>query len=90
MSALILTKMNVASYDPWRTAFDRIVALRREHGITRHDVYCSPEDMTSILVVEYVDSADGARAIAADPELLNELEMGGVIGAPHCTVVEAD
>ncbi len=88
LSTILLTKMNVASYDPWRTTFDRAVAHRREHGVTGHDVYCSPEDMTSILVVEYFDSTHEAKVVSADLELLHELQEGGVIGAPHFTIVE--
>ena len=88
LSAVLLTKMNVASYDPWRTEFDRIVANRRAHGVARHDVYCFPEDMTSILVVEYFDSLDAARAAVAEPRLADDMQVGGVIGVPHYTIVE--
>jgi len=88
MSAVLIVKANVASYDPWQTSYDGMAAFRRENGVIRDEVYCSPEDMTSILVLHYFDTVDAARSFIANPDLADALKSSGVIGAPHFTITE--
>lgn len=88
MSAVLMVKMNVASYDPWRTTYDGTAALRRDHGVIRDEVYCSPEDMTSILVLHYFQTIDLAKSFVVNPVLADAMATGGVIGAPHFTITE--
>jgi hypothetical protein len=88
MSAVLIVKANVASYDPWRTSYDDSAAFRRENGVMRDEVYCSPEDMTSILVLHYFDNALAAKAFATNPRLAEAMKASGVIGAPHITITE--
>jgi len=88
MSAVLIVKVNVASYDPWRTFYDRNAAFRRENGVTRDEVYCSPEDMTSILVLHYFDTVRAAQSFTSNSDLADAMESSGVIGAPHFTITE--
>lgn len=88
MSAVLIVKVNVASYDPWRTSYDRTAAFRRENGVTRDEIYCSPQDMTSILVLHYFDTVDAAQSFISNPDLADAMKSGGVIGAPHFTVTK--
>jgi 2,4-dienoyl-CoA reductase-like NADH-dependent reductase (Old Yellow Enzyme family) len=88
MSAVLIVKANVASYDPWRTNYDAGITLRRENGVTADEVFCSPEDMTSILVLHFFESVAAARAFAANPRLAEAMKASGVIGTPHMTITE--
>ena len=90
MAAIMIVKANVESYDHWRSAFDGRHSFRKEHGVTREEVYCSPEDMTVVLVLEFFDTLDQARAFAGSPALASAMKASGVIGAPHIRVVETD
>lgn len=88
MSVVLIVKANVASYDPWRNAYDSAASLRRELGVLRDEVYCSPEDMTSILVLHYFDSKASAEAFATNPRFAEATKESGVIGAPHVIITE--
>ncbi len=88
MPAVLIVKANVASYDPWRTAYDSFHAFRRENGVTGDEVYCSPEDMTSILVLQFFDTVEAAQAFASNPGLAEAMRSSGVIGAPRLTITE--
>jgi quinol monooxygenase YgiN len=88
MSVVLMVKANVASYDPWRTFYDGAASFRRENGVLRGEVYCSPEDMTSILVLHYFDSVASAKAFAANPDLAEAMKSSGVIGAPRISITE--
>ena len=90
MSAIMIVKANVESYDHWRSAFDQRHSFRKEHGVTREEVYCSPEDMTVVLVMEFFDTLEQARSFAGSPDLASAMKASGVIGAPHIRVVEVD
>ena len=86
MSAVLIVRVNVASYDHWRTAYDAGASFRRDGGATDDRVYCSPEDMTSILVLHYFDTVDAANAFSVNPSLLTAMKESGVIGEPHMTI----
>lgn len=86
MSAVLIVKGNVASYDHWRSSYDDAAAFRRENGVVSDEVYCSPEDMTSILVLQFFDSVEAARSFASNPELAEAMKAGGVIGTPRFTI----
>jgi len=88
MSTVLIVKSSVASYDSWRTAYDGAAAFRRENGVKDDEVYCSPEDMTSILVLEFFDTVRAAQSFASNPALAKVMRSNGVIGAPHMTITE--
>ena len=88
MSAILIVKARVTSYDSWRTSYDAKVTFRREHGASDVEIYCAPEDMTSVLVLHFFDSIGAARSFAANPALTEAFHEGGVIGTPHLTIVE--
>ena len=88
MTTVLIIRTHVKSYDAWRTVFDAHVGFRREHGVTSCEVYCSPEDMTSVAVLATFDSVDAATTFVASPELGESMREGGVIGAPNVTITE--
>lgn len=88
MSVVLIVKANVAAYDSWRNHYDAHATFRRENGVLRDEVYCSPEDMTSILELLFFDTVASAQAFVANPELAELMKASGVIGAPHTTITE--
>jgi hypothetical protein len=88
MPVVVLVKANVTSYDHWRTAYDAHAGFRRESGVNRDEVYCSPEDMTFVLVLHYFDTVEAATTFVSDPALAEAMRASGVIGAPHITITQ--
>lgn len=89
MAIVLVTKVNVASYDRWRNAYEEAAPFRRENGVLHDDIYCSPEDMTYVLVLETFDSVEAAQSFASNPKLLEAMQAAGVIGAPHMTITQS-
>jgi quinol monooxygenase YgiN len=89
MSVVLVIKANVASYDRWRIAYEEGVSFRRENGVLHDEIYCSPEDMTVILVMETFDSAEMAESFVSNPKLEEVMRAAGVIGAPHLTITQS-
>jgi len=88
MPVVLIVKANVTSYDHWRTAYDAASSFRRENGVSRDEVYCSPEDMTSVLVLHFFDTVEAAQSFASNPGLAEAMRSSGVIGAPHLTIAQ--
>jgi len=89
MSVVLVVKANVASYDHWRNSYDEAVAFRRENGVLHDEIYCSPEDMTFILVMQTFDSVETAQSFVSNPKLAETMKAAGVIGKPHLTITQS-
>ncbi|MHB1209829.1 MAG: antibiotic biosynthesis monooxygenase [Acidimicrobiales bacterium] len=88
MAAILLIKARVTAYDHWRSAYDENSTFRREHGVIGDEVYCSPEDMTSVLVLHSFDTVDAAQRFTSDPAFAETSHVTGVIGNPILTITE--
>lgn len=88
MSAVLIVRVNVTRYDAWRTAFDANAHWRRGHGVISEEVYCSPEDMTVVVVLLDFDALEGAQLFAADPELAEAMKASGAFGTPRIIIAE--
>lgn len=88
MSALLIIKANIGSYDHWRTAYDKGLTFRRENGVTRDEVYCSPDSTLLVLVLHYFDTVDAANSFVSNPEFTEVMRSSGVIGSPHMVIAE--
>lgn len=86
MAAILLIKARVTAYDHWRTSYDANNTFRREHGVIGDEVYCSPEDMTSILVLHSFDTVDAAQHFTSDPAFAEVMHSDGVIGNAILTI----
>jgi hypothetical protein len=89
MSVVLVIKANVASYDHWRNTYDEAAPFRRENGVLHDEIYCSPEDMTSVLVMQTFESVETAQSFASNPKLAETMKVAGVIGAPHLTITQS-
>ena len=89
MSVVLVIKANVASYDHWRNTYDEAAPLRRDSGVLHDEIYCSPEDMTSVLVMQTFADVETARSFASNPKLAATMKAARVIGAPHMTITQS-
>jgi hypothetical protein len=88
MPVVLLVKANVTSYDHWRTAYDAGASFRRKNGVSRDEVYCSPEDMTSVLVLHFFATVEVAQSFASNPGFAEAMRSSGVIGDAHLTIAQ--
>jgi hypothetical protein len=88
MPVVLIVKANVASFDHWRTTYDSGATFRRENGVSREEVYCSPEDVTSILVLHFLGTAETAQSFASNQSLSEAMRSSVVVGTPRPTVTE--
>ena len=89
MSVVLVVKANVASYDHWRNTYDEAAPFRRENGVLHDEIYCSPEDMTSVLVLETFDSVETAQTFISNPKFAETMKAAGVIGEPRLTITQS-
>ncbi|MHB8335502.1 MAG: antibiotic biosynthesis monooxygenase [Acidimicrobiales bacterium] len=89
MSVVLIAKANVASYDRWRNAYDEAAPFRRENGVLHEEIYCSPEDMTSVLVMQTFESVETAKSFTSNPKFTETMNAAGVIGAPHLMITQS-
>ncbi len=86
MSGVLIVKALVGNYDKWRVAFDENAALRRENGVNSTEIYCSPEDVNTLLVLQFFDSVEKASSFASNPALVETMHAGGVVGPARVSV----
>jgi hypothetical protein len=77
---------DVADYDQWKTVFDGFSPAKG--GATFHRLNRGVENPNNITVVAGFESADTARAFAADPALKDAMQEAGVSGAPRIEIFE--
>ncbi|HVB19190.1 MAG TPA: antibiotic biosynthesis monooxygenase [Acidimicrobiales bacterium] len=90
MAAVVMMRALVGNYDKWRVAFDANASFREESGVTDVEIYCSPEDVNTLLVLEFFSSTPAAQQYASNPELVGSSLAGGVVGTPRVSVLTTD
>lgn len=81
--AIVHVQHRVESYDAWRPLFDEHRRVREQHGATGHRLYKVADDPNNIVIVNEFESAEGAKAFAADPSLREIMGRAGVMGPPQ-------
>jgi len=87
VAAVVMMRALVGNYDKWRVAFDANASFREESGVSDVEIYCSPEDVNTLLVLEFFESTKAAHLYAANPELVGSSRAGGVVGTPRVSVL---
>lgn len=87
MTATLLVRHTVQSYDAWKPAFDGHEANRREHGASGHRVLHDGNNVT--VLIDFPDRAS-AEGFASDPALKEVMTKAGVTSAPEVGLLEAD
>ena len=85
MSATLLVRHSVESYDDWKPVFDAHEASCRRHGATAHRVLHDGNQMT--ILIDFPDRGL-AEGFASDPTLPEVKSKAGVVGAPEIAFLE--
>jgi hypothetical protein len=86
MTATLLVRHTVDSYDDWKHAFDGHEANRRQHGATGHRVLHDGNQVT--VLIDFPDRGL-AEGFASDSALPDVMHKGGVTGAPDIAFLES-
>jgi len=88
--ATLLVRHEVEDYAAWRSAYESVDGLRKEHGCTHAEVLVDPADKQDVYVVHRFPTLEQAQAFAASNELREAMGRAGVKGAPRIEIaVEA-
>lgn len=88
--ATLLVRHEVEDYAAWRSAYDSVDGLRKEHGCTDAEVLVDPADKLDVFVVHRFPTLEQAQAFAGSSNLREAMERAGVKGAPRIEIaVEA-
>jgi len=85
MTATLLVRHTVESYDDWKPAFDGHEENRRLHGASGHRLLRDGNQV--IILMDFPDRAS-ADGFTSDPSLREAMTKAGVIGAPELAVLE--
>ena len=86
MTATLLVRHTVDSYDDWKPIFDGHQVNRRQHGATGHRVLHDGNQVT--ILIDFPDRGL-AEGFASDPALPEVMSKGGVTGAPDIAYLES-
>jgi quinol monooxygenase YgiN len=88
--ATLLVRHEVEDYAAWRSVYESVDGLRKEHGCTDAEVLVNPVDKNDVYAVHRFPSVDQAQAFAGSQELREAMGRAGVKGAPRIEIaVEA-
>ena len=85
-TATLIVRHRVEDYSAWRSAYDSVDGLRREHGCTADEVLVSPSDKEDVFVLHRFPSVEQAEAFAASSELKDAMSRAGVAGPPRIEI----
>ena len=88
MTAALIVRHRVASFDAWKKIFDGMTDTRRAHGWLATIVYRDAVDPNLVTIVNRVKDIEGAKRYGGSPELRAAMEKAGVLGAPEISFVE--
>jgi len=88
--ATLLVRHKVEDYTAWRSVYDSVDGLRKEHGCTDAEVMVDPADGSDVYVLHRFPTLDQAQAYAGSNELREAMGRAGVSGPPRIEIaVEA-
>ena len=88
--ATLLVRHEVEDYAAWRSAYESVDGLRKEHGCTDAEVLLDPADKRDVYVLHRFPTLQQARDFAGSSELREAMGRAGVKGAPRIEIaVEA-
>jgi hypothetical protein len=85
MTATLLVRHTVESYDDWKSVFDGHEANRRLHGASGHRV---PHDGNQVTILIDFPDRGLAEGFASDPSLPEVMSKAGVGGAPEIAFLQ--
>jgi quinol monooxygenase YgiN len=84
--ATLLVRHEVEDYAAWRSAYDGVDGLRKEHGCTDAEVLVDPADKNDVYVLHRFPTVEQAQAFAGSNELRLAMGRAGVKNAPRIEI----
>ncbi len=84
--ATLLVRHEVEDYATWRSAYDSVDGLRKEHGCTLAEVLVDPADTQDVYVLHRFPTLEQAQAFAGSDGLREAMGYAGVKGAPRIEI----
>lgn len=79
--ATLLVRHQVEDFGAWRSVYDSLDGLRKEHGCTAEEVMVDPADKQDVFVIHRFPTLEQARSFAGSNELREGMGQAGVKGA---------
>ena len=93
MTAKLIVQLHVTDYDAFKSVFDEMRPVRKEHGATAHRLHRGVDDPNRVVVVTEFAAADDARAFSRSAKLKEAQQRAGLDAPPDfvvCEEVDAD
>ena len=81
--ATLLVRHQVEDYAAWRSVYDSLDRLRKEHGCTGDEVMVDPADKQELFIIHRFPTLEQAHSFAGSNELREGMGHAGVKGAPR-------
>jgi len=81
--ATLLVRHQVGDYAAWRSVYDSLDGLRKEHGCTEDEVMVDPVDKHDVFIIHRFPTLEQAQSFAGSNELREGMSNAGVKGAPR-------
>jgi hypothetical protein len=88
--ATLIVRHQVKDYAAWRSVYESVDDLRKQHGSTASEVLVDPTSKQDIFVLQRFPTLEQAQAFAGSGELREAMGRAGVAGTPRIEIaVEA-
>jgi hypothetical protein len=81
--ATLLVRHQVEDYATWRSVYDGLDGLRKEHGCTGDEVMVDPADKQDVFIIHRFPTLEQAQSFAGSNELREGMSQAGVKSAPR-------
>ena len=88
--ATLVVRHEVEDYAAWRSVYESVDGLRKEHGCTDAEVLVDPTNKEDVFILHRFPTLEQAQGFAGSNELREAMGRAGVKGAPRIAIaVEA-
>ena len=84
--ATLLVRHQVEDYAAWRSVYDSLDGLRKEHGCTGDEVMVDPADKQDVFIIHRFPTLGQAQSFAGSNELREGMSQAGVTSAPRIEI----
>jgi hypothetical protein len=81
--ATLLVRHQVEDYAAWRSVYDSLDGLRKEHGCTADEVMVDSVDKQDLFIIHRFPTLEQAQSFAGSSELREGMGRAGVKGVPR-------
>ncbi len=85
-TATLMVRHHVNDYAAWRSVYDSVDGLRKEHGCISDEVMTDPSDKQEVFVLHRFPTLEQAQAFASSAELHDAMDRAGLTGAPRIEI----